>query len=646
MFDIFSKYRLRKTHKIHKASNEDMWSEVFLRPNDSALPDSKQLMGGSLVILYLISIVAVGLLLMRLIFLQVTMADPMREKAYNNHVRIYITRSLRGVIYDAADKLLVENIPRDDIAIVPADLPRDSAQRTEIIDTLADILKISPTTITETLAGKEFLYSPVVISENVDHETKLNVLLAFPEKLYGVTAVPEFYRNYLTETDMSFILGYLGRISQDEWLNSEEDYTFSAEIGKDGIEKSYEQTLRGRNGEQIVNVNAAGKLENVLATSEPVSGCDIRLTIESEMQTEIAAMLQKSLKNWGLDAGVVIVQNPNTGAILSMVSLPTYDHRVMSNGIIGEDEISQFNTWINSKDTPFLHRAISGNYPPGSTYKLVTATAALGSGVVTINDYIDSPGQIVIPSWFDPELTFIYKDWKPSGHGYLNIVGAIAESSDTFFYKATGGFESIPGMGLEAFNHYASLFGMGSKTGIDLPQETSGTLPDEAWKVNVIGENWYVGDTYNLAIGQGYMLTSPLQVASYTSTVANGGTYYKPYVVSSVFNCDNASETEPVVIQSQIATREEIGYVQQGMRQAVTSNTGTAKALKNASVAIAGKTGTAQFNNNEQEHAWFTAYAPYENPEITVTVLLEGGGEGSETAIPLARQVVEYYFSR
>jgi penicillin-binding protein 2 len=369
------------------------------------------------------------------------------------------------------------------------------------------------------------------------------------------------------------------------------------------------------------------------------------LTIDTDLQKRVSNLLQKTLESSDTNAGVVVIQDPRTGAILSMVSLPTYDNKVMSNGVIGEEESALFDEWINDEHTPFLHRAISGVYPPGSTYKIVTASAALESGTVTVNDYIDSPGQIVIPSWFDPELTFIYKDWKPSGHGFLNVIEALEESSDTFFYKVSGGFEQIQGMGLLTLNDYARYYGVGSKLGVDLPQESAGVLPNEQWKQETIGEGWYVGDTYNMAIGQGYLLMTPLQVNTYTSVIANGGTVYKPHVVQEILNCDDQRSIEPEVIHTDFLTDDTIEAVRTGLRQVIIGPNGTAKTLRNLSVSVAGKTGTAQFNNNEQEHAWFTAYAPYDDPQIAITVLIEGGGEGSEVAVPLAGQIIEMYFA-
>lgn len=645
MFDIFNKHFFKKSSHVRKNYHEEMWSDVLLKPQDGALPDSKKLFGGSTTLLLVIATVLVSAVCVRIIYLQAFASEEYDELAYNNHVRTYTTRSLRGVVYDANDTLLVENIPRDDVAIVPADLPRNRDERDDVLRTLALILDVSQSEIEGPIKNHEFLYSPITVSEDVPHEKKLEILLTFPDKKNGVVMVPNFYRNYLTEKEMSFIMGYMGKITRDEWLEKNDSYTFNSEIGKEGLEKSYEDILRGRNGEQIINVDAAGRLRNVLATSEPQSGCDLKLTIDTRLQSEVTKMLQNTLKATDTSAGVVIIQDPNTGAIITMTSLPTFDNTVMTNGIVGEEEIAQFNEWIEDENTPFLHRAISGVYPPGSTYKLVTASAALQSGTVSVGDYIDSPGQIVIPSWFDPEQTFIYKDWKAAGHGYLNIEGALAQSSDTFFYKVTGGFEQRIGMGESVLNEYAKMYGIGEKLGIDLPQESAGTLPNEAWKREKIGENWYVGDTYNMSIGQGYLLTTPLHVSNFTNIVANGGTYYKPYVVGEVMNCDLGGIVEPQVIRENFVDAEHIQTVQDGLRLSITSDNGTAKALRNLSVPIAGKTGTAQFNNNEQEHAWFSAYAPYNNPEITVTVLIEGGGEGSSVAAPLAGRIIEFYFS-
>jgi penicillin-binding protein 2 len=336
-----------------------------------------------------------------------------------------------------------------------------------------------------------------------------------------------------------------------------------------------------------------------------------------------------------LTRGVVIVMNPKNGEILSMVSLPAYDNRLFARGI----ESSEYKALLDNKDQPMFDRAISGEYPSGSTVKMIVASAALQEKVVSEKTTVYSTGGLKVGIWYFP-------DWKAGGHGYTDVRKAIADSVNTFFYYIGGGFEDFAGLGIERLVKYFKLFNLGEKTGVDLPNEASGFVPSKEWKEKVRKERWYIGDTYHLSIGQGDLLVTPLQVAQWTSFFANRGKIVQPHLVKYILNKDNklmlAISEKP--IKEDIIDDYNIEVVRQGMRKTVT--TGSAKRLQDLPVDSAAKTGTAQWNTTKDPHAWFTAFAPYKNPEIVVTVLVEEGKEGSQIALTVAKEVMKYYFDK
>jgi penicillin-binding protein 2 len=313
-----------------------------------------------------------------------------------------------------------------------------------------------------------------------------------------------------------------------------------------------------------------------------------------------------------------------------LVNLPSYDNNMFAKGISLDD----YKTLITDPDKPMFNRAISGEYPPGSTFKLLVASAALQEGTITPSTTLDCPAAINIGSYRFP-------DWKT--HGLTDVRKAIAESVDIFFYAIGGGWNGITGIGIDKIKKYADEFGLGRTLGIDIPGEAPGLVPDQAWKQNKLGEHWYVGDDYHCAIGQGFITATPLQIANYTAAVANGGTVYKPHLVTSIKKNDGTEEKiEPETLNRNFISESNLEVVREGMRQTVIS--GTAQPLKELPVQVAGKTGTAQFGGENKTHGWFTSFAPYDKPQIALAVLVEGGGEGFSTAEPVTKEVYQWYF--
>jgi penicillin-binding protein 2 len=348
--------------------------------------------------------------------------------------------------------------------------------------------------------------------------------------------------------------------------------------------------------------------------------------------------------------------DPRTGEVLALVSLPSYDNNLFSGGISSSD-YAQLSTDPNH---PLMNHAISGQYPPGSTFKLVSATAVLEDKIVDETTFLRCGGTLYLPNkYFPDDITRAqpFYCWYRRGHGDLNIVGALIQSCDIYFYQAVGGYRDLVGLGYERLADYAHEYGYGDVTGIDLAGEAPGLIPDDRWKRQVYGEHWVTGDTYNAAIGQGYILATPLQVLNTTATVANGGTVHRPQLVYQVTDAQGqvVQGFTPVVMRALDTPSEDLDLVRRGMYEAV--QFGTAWLARVPGLSVAGKTGTAEFALLDAEgnlivdengflptHAWFTCFAPYEDPEIALVVFLEGGGEGSQTAAPVAANILRYYF--
>lgn len=403
-------------------------------------------------------------------------------------------------------------------------------------------------------------------------------------------------------------------------------------FGKTGLEASYEEYLRGINGKQKIEVDSAGNLKKNLGTEDPINGSDLHLGLDAGLQEEIQDVLEKKLLETKTETAAAVAINPRNGEVLALISLPGFDNNLFSQGISAED----YERLISDENKPMFNRAISGGYPPGSTFKPLVAAAALEEKIVTPDTTINCHGGIRIGSYNFP-------DWKT--HGVTDIRKAIAESCDVFFYSVGGGWESISGLGIDKIKKYADKFGLGRITGVDIPGEASGLVPDKNWKENRFGERWYVGDDFHCAIGQGFVTVTPLQLANYTAAIANGGTVYRPHFVSYIKKIDGTEEKiEPKIIGRNFISPQNLQIVREGMRQAISSEGGSARQLADLKVAVAGKTGTAQFGSDNKTHGWFVSFAPYDNPEIAMVVLVEGGGEGHSTAVPVTKEIYKWYF--
>jgi len=588
----------------------------------------------------LIMLIAFLAIIGRAAWLQIAEGNVYHDLAEGNRIRIERIEPRRGVIYDRTGMPLVRNVANFLLYFVPADLPKDDSDQSALIERVSQILgDIEPKQIVESLAkvkpGSLESYQPLFIADNIEYEKAMSLYLA-SANMPGIALTNGTRREYdLSSLSASHIIGYTGKISETELNKYGTEYQPIDYIGKSGIENFWENELKGISGKKQIEVDALGKEKRVITQESGEDGHNLVLSLDENLQKEIEDTLVASLKKLNLTKACVIAMDPNNGEILAMVSWPTFDSNVFARGITSE-EYEQLDSQV---DKPFLNRCISGEYPSGSTIKPVIAAAALEENVINENTTFLSTGGIRVGDWFFP-------DWKASGHGLTNVTRALAESINTFFYIVGGGYNDFTGLGVDRINKYAKLFGLGTQTGVDIMGEASGFLPTEEWKEQTKGEKWYIGDTYHLSIGQGDLLVTPLQVANYTAVFANGGSLYRPHFVRQILNSNDQviSETENAPIRSNFISQKNIDIVRAGMRQTVTS--GSAQSLQSVVVPVAGKTGTAQWSTTKNNQAWFTGFAPYDKPQIVITILIEEGGEGSTVAVPIARDVLNWYFNQ
>ena len=580
------------------------------------------------------------ILISRVAWLQVVKGDYYYSIAEGNRIRINRIEAKRGVIYDRNLYPLSRNVANFLLYFIPADLPREESDLERVINDVSGILENTTSEeikaiLSEVERGSLESYQPLFITDNVEYE-KAMLLYLKSEEWPGVVLSNKPRREYdLYSSSLSHILGYTGKINPEELKESGSEYLQIDYIGKMGIEYFWEPELKGLNGKKHIEVDALGKEKKIINEQKGEDGHHLILSIDIELQKKMEEAMSAMLDKMNLGKGSAIAMDPRNGEILGLVSLPAYNNNAFARGITTEE----YRELIEHPDNPLFNRSVSGEYPSGSTIKPVISVAALEEGVITENASFLSVGGVKIGQWFFP-------DWKAGGHGITNVRKAIAESVNTFYYYIGGGHKDFTGLGVDRIVKYGKMFGLGTQTGIDLAGEASGFLPTKKWKEETKGERWYIGDTYHMAIGQGDVLATPLQVALFTTVFANGGDLYRPHIVKEILSSNDKLireiETEP--IRSGFLDSYNVEVVRQGMRQTVTS--GSARSLNSLPVEAAGKTGTAQWSSKKDHHAWFTGFAPYDNPEIVITVLIEEGKGGDISATPVAKEILNWYFTR
>jgi len=585
-----------------------------------------------IVVMMCVSMAAL-VLMTRLIYLQIIKGQEYRRMSLNNSIRLQSIDAPRGVIFDRHGNLLVDNRPSFDLYISL----KDARPVDETLGRLAMHASLAEEELTERIAGVRgaAYYRPQLLKRDIGRNA-LAVVASHGYDLPGIDLQIQQLRNYIHSGLAAHLLGYIGEINSKEL--QQDIYADSRAgdlVGKFGVEKSLEPYLRGERGGRQVEVNANGQVVRVLQTVPARNGYNVYLTIDSRLQQRAEELLQDK-------AGAVVALDPNSGEVLALASSPAFDQNDFITGLSTE----KWRALIENPDRPLNNKAIQGEYPPASTYKILNALAGLQEGVINENDIIFCPGYYRFGNRS-------YRCWRRGGHGAVDLNRALAESCDVYFYQVG------ERLGIDRLAWYAKAAGLGSRTGIELDHEGKGLVPTAAWKKKRFGVPWQPGETLSVAIGQGFNLVTPLQMAVFTAAVANGGVRYRPTLVKRVVS---GYGEEILVNTPRVAGRlpvspATLALVQKGLWEVVQGERGTARIARLKGTHISGKTGTAQVVNRETieeseegattrkylDHAWFVAYAPSENPQLAIAVIIEHGEHGSSAAAPVARELIKTY---
>lgn len=570
-----------RPNKKNKAIEAD-WKDTLLPNFQTSFGEKFTKNSWAIFPFYLLTIILFFVLFLRLFHLQIIEGKASRELADGNRIQVRVIHAQRGVIFDRNDKILAANSPAFRLF--------DNKSKKAKLITREEALKM------------EVNSDPKWINLEVDN-----------------------VRNYQLGEEFAHVIGYVGEISENQLKMGEyKNYRLGDRVGQYGIELEYEKLLRGIDGGEIIEVNSSGVKLRTLRRNPPIPGKNIKLTIDADLQKKLYENLKLSLEKNGSCCGAAIAMDPKNGQILALVSYPSFNPNVFTSGY-DEDAISGIFTNSNS---PILNRAIAGTYPPGSTFKIISSLAALESGKITPSTIVQDTGVIYLGA-------FSFSNWYFTEYGKtegsVDLLKAIQRSNDIYYYHVG---QTI---GEEVLIEWSRKLNLGRKLGIDLSNEANGLIPDDEWKRENTGEGWYPGDTLHMAIGQGFVLTTPLQILGITSFMASDGILYKPQLLLTNF--------KPKVLIENITSLEKIKVIKKGL-ELVPKNGGTAWPFFTFPIKTAGKTGTAEFGDvKNRTHGWYTAYAPSEDPKIAITVLVEGGGEGSNVAAPVVKEAFRYYLS-
>ena len=594
-------------------------------------------------IFYLAFLILIIILLGKTFQLQIIKGDNLAELAERNKQRLYLVQPIRGVIYDSSMNQLVFNKSSYDLIIDIKELPYYEREKSRVILEVSELLSEDYSELRKKIKGAEF--NIVLVRENLDHET-LILLETKIQDFPGFKIQENTVRNYENGQEFAHLIGFTGKIDSQE-LKELENYSVTDYIGKQSLEKFYERVLRGEPGKILVERDALGNKISEEVFSLPQTGDSLVLWLDSGLQERLTLALKDSMERVGSEKAAAVAIDPNTGGVLALVSLPSFDNSLFSQGISQED----FQEIINNPYQPLFNRVVSGGYPVGSTIKPFIAAAALEEEIISPKNNILCQGEISIPNPYFPDQPSIFLDWKI--HGRVNLRKAIAESCNVYFYILGGGYKDIEGLGVKRIKKYLQLFGWGRETGVDVAGEISGRIPDPKWKEEYFEDYqqkiWRIGDTYHLSIGQGDISVTPLQVAMAFGAIANGGVLYQPQMVKEIVNGSVDSlgvvrEFSPKVIRKDFIDPGNLEIVREGMREAVVY--GSSITLKGLPVKAASKTGTAQTPREEMYHNWVAVLAPYDDPQIVLTIVIEDVEGMQFAALPVARDTLGWYFSQ
>jgi len=588
---------------------------------------------------YTVFFILFCLLFGKTFFLQVLEAKKFSQLSQDNRLRIYLSRPVRGVIYDSSGEQLVFNEPSFDLVLNIKDLPLLGSEKDKIFRQISEFLGRDFNDLKREIENAK--EGKVLISENLSHQTLLLLEIKIAQKeLPGFQIEENPIRNYKDGKIFSQLIGYIGKINEAEYKNLQ-NYSNTDYIGKSGLEKSYEEILRGKPGITKIEKDVLGNKRTEFKISDPESGKSLVLWLDNPLQRKIETELFSILQQIGAKKAAAVALDPKTGGVLSLVSLPSFDNNLFRKGANPE----VVNALLHDSLEPLFNRVISGKYLTGSTIKPLIASAVLEEKIISPEKRInDNLGYIEVPHQYDPEIIYYYRDWTV--HGWTDLRKAIAQSCNVYFYTVGGGYGDQAGLGPTRIKKYLELFGWNQKTGIDLPGEAEGFIPDKEWKKRTLSENWWDGDTYYLSIGQQYLQITPLEVAVSFAAIANGGKLLQPQVAKEIVDKEKnvIEEIKPKIIRENFINPDNLQIVREGMRQAVTAGSATGF-LDYLPVTAAAKTGTAELGG-DRYHNWVTVFAPYDDPQIVLTIVLEDVKGVQAAALPAAKGILEWYFGR
>lgn len=569
-------------------------------------------------------------LLLRLWHLQILSADDYRNMSENNRLRFVPVAASRGAIMDRSGKVLVSNRPSFSLAVVPQEVKDKDA----LLDRLTNLLGIDRAELEERwskVKGRAKYY-PVVLASNISRD-QVEIIEENRLRLPGVEIEMKPVREYSSNILAAHLLGYIGEISDEEIdRKGYEEYNPGDYVGKNGIERSWEKELHGNDGGRQLEVDARGRVLRTISESHPTVGNSVVLTID-------AALQRQAERSFGDQAGAAVAMDVNTGEVLAFVSNPSFDPALFS----GKLPVDIWKSYLDDKRHPLENKALTGQYPPGSIFKIITALAGLEEGKVNENSSVNCSGSYELGG-------STFKCWNKRGHGTTSLKKSLRESCDVYYYQLG------EGLGVDLIAKTAHKFMLGASMGIGLSNEKPGLIPTAEWKQKRFGKRWYHGETLPVSIGQGYVLMTPIQMASMIATVANEGTVYRPFLVKRIVDTDGKTlkEFKPEVIGKTGISPANFRLVKQGLFSVVNDPGGTGGMARLYDVRVAGKTGTSQVVKMRdskrgtpyqfRDHALFVAYAPYDKPEIAVAVIVEHGEHGGSAAAPIAGRMLRAYF--
>ncbi len=585
------------------------------------------------IILYLIFPISIMLVVLLQTFnLTVINGKKYETQSENNRIVSRTIYPTRGLIYDTHEKLLVENIASSQLNLVP----ERSTDTLKKIREIADLLNLEKSFLLDIyekqIKKPRYPFQPITLAKSLNDE-QIALFSVSSEKFKGFSVETGLVRSVVNKQSLAHVLGYMGYSESNDDDNKSSNFISGNQIGISGIEKTYHDQLSGKVGTRIEEKDVSGKFVRVLSENNAESGKDLKLSIDLDLQNFLIPFFEGQ-------KGALVALEPKSGLIKALISSPSYDPNIFNSS----SSLAEIQSIFNDDEGPLFNRATMGNYPPASTIKPILGLAALEEGIVDWNTIIQDDGEFYVEG--DPRP---YRGWKEDGHGKVDLEKAIVESSDVYFYS------TAYDLTIKRLEPFLNKFGFGNKTNIDA-EESNGLVPNEKWKLGYIGEFWFKGDSINLGIGQGYMLSTPIQISQSIAVIANRGEIIKPRLVEEI-------DGSPTELESlgKINLKDETNWekIEKSMIEVINSLNGTANNIKDSRYVIAGKTGTAQIKSYEdqeyedirenpffRDHALFVGYAPIPNPELLILVIIENGESGSRVAAPIAKAGFDYYLTK